>query len=170
MALTFARNSTETQYDVQTCGIYADFSLGAKVYQDVEDTLKDFEVGILGEAGTEGKYQGEGTRGRGSCFHCMTLPQIAWLPVHIVVRSMEPVAYIGCLAQLCSCRVEEKAVGTLVVREGVSGLAPRVRCMCVLPRQREPGSEARNKVCGKKRERKGEGRSQVGAGEQVVCT
>ncbi len=39
----------ESQYDVQTYGIYADFSLGAKVYQDVEDTLKDLEIGILGE-------------------------------------------------------------------------------------------------------------------------
>jgi hypothetical protein len=41
--------TAESQYDVQTYGIYADFSLGAKVYQDVEDTLKDLEVGILGE-------------------------------------------------------------------------------------------------------------------------
>lgn len=37
----------QSQYDVQTYGIYADFSLGAKVYQDVEDTLKDLEIGIL---------------------------------------------------------------------------------------------------------------------------
>lgn len=33
---------------MQTLGIYADFSLGHKVYQDVEDTLKDLEIGILG--------------------------------------------------------------------------------------------------------------------------
>lgn len=39
----------ESQYNVMTYGIYADFSLGAKVYQDVEDTLKDLEIGILGE-------------------------------------------------------------------------------------------------------------------------
>lgn len=50
----------ESQYDVQTCGIYADFSLGAKVYQDVEDTLKEFEVGILGERRVVRK---EGRRG-----------------------------------------------------------------------------------------------------------
>ncbi len=33
---------------MQTYGIYADFSLGTKIYQDVEDTLKDLEIGILG--------------------------------------------------------------------------------------------------------------------------
>lgn len=40
---------SETEYNVQILGIYADFSLGAKVYQDVEDTLKGIEIGILGE-------------------------------------------------------------------------------------------------------------------------
>ena len=40
---------TETEYNVQILGIFADFSLGAKVYQDVEDTLKDLEIGILGK-------------------------------------------------------------------------------------------------------------------------
>jgi len=40
---------TEAQYeDIQTLGIYADFSLGAKVYQDVQEALKEFEIGILG--------------------------------------------------------------------------------------------------------------------------
>ena len=34
---------------MQTIGIFADFAIGAKVYQDVEETLKDLEVGILGE-------------------------------------------------------------------------------------------------------------------------
>lgn len=40
----------ESRYNVLTYGIYADFSLGAKVYQDVEDTLKDLEIGVLGES------------------------------------------------------------------------------------------------------------------------
>ena len=40
---------SEAKYeDVQTHGIYADFSLGARVYQDVEEALKEFEIGILG--------------------------------------------------------------------------------------------------------------------------
>ncbi len=40
---------SEAQYeDIQTHGIYADFSLGSKVYQDVEEALKEFEIGILG--------------------------------------------------------------------------------------------------------------------------
>ena len=38
---------------MQTYGIYADFSLGGKVYQDVEDTLKDLDVGILGQCISE---------------------------------------------------------------------------------------------------------------------
>ena len=41
--------SPESEYNVQTYGIYADFSLGARIYQDVEDTLKDLEIGILGK-------------------------------------------------------------------------------------------------------------------------
>ena len=40
---------SEARYEgIHTCGIYADFSLGARVYQDVEDTLKQMEIGILG--------------------------------------------------------------------------------------------------------------------------
>lgn len=39
----------ESKYDVLTYGIYADFSLGPKIYQDVEGTLKDLEIGILGK-------------------------------------------------------------------------------------------------------------------------
>ena len=41
--------SAESQYSVQALGIHADFGLGRPVFQDIEDALQGYEIGILGE-------------------------------------------------------------------------------------------------------------------------
>ena len=38
----------ETLHNVVVYGIHADFSLGAKVFQEIHDVLHEFEVGVLG--------------------------------------------------------------------------------------------------------------------------
>ena len=40
---------SESEYGVEAYGIHADFSLGRHVYQEIDDALQGFEVGILGE-------------------------------------------------------------------------------------------------------------------------
>ena len=40
---------SESEYSVQACGIHADFLLGRHVYQEIDDALQGYEIGILGE-------------------------------------------------------------------------------------------------------------------------
>jgi len=40
--------SAESLYSVQAYGIHADFSLGSRVFQEIEDALQGYEIGILG--------------------------------------------------------------------------------------------------------------------------
>ena len=39
---------SETTYSVQAYGIHADFSLGARVFVEIEEALAGYEIGILG--------------------------------------------------------------------------------------------------------------------------
>ena len=38
----------ESMYSVQAYGIHADFSLGTRVFQEIEEALQGYEIGILG--------------------------------------------------------------------------------------------------------------------------
>lgn len=38
----------ESEYSVQAYGIHADFSLGTHVFQEIEEALAGYEIGILG--------------------------------------------------------------------------------------------------------------------------
>ena len=38
----------ESTYSVQAYGIHADFSLGARVFMEIEEALAGYEIGILG--------------------------------------------------------------------------------------------------------------------------
>ena len=40
--------SLESEHGVQAYGIHADFSLGAHVFQEIEEALTGYEIGILG--------------------------------------------------------------------------------------------------------------------------
>ena len=38
---------TESQYNIQVLGIHADFCLGQQVFQEIEEALQGYEIGIL---------------------------------------------------------------------------------------------------------------------------
>ena len=40
--------NVESTYSVQAYGIHADFSLGTRVFQEIEEALQGYEIGILG--------------------------------------------------------------------------------------------------------------------------
>ena len=40
---------SESEHSVQAYGIHADFSLGRHVYQEIDDALLGYEIGLLGD-------------------------------------------------------------------------------------------------------------------------